>query len=172
MLSSVNKRTYAFFHAVILLLRATLRRTIAAPTATLALIFALCIPITLAVIVPSYANAAGIRILANQMERQTRQTQRPALALLFRAVRGTKPLPWRTIRAGDALMTQNAGAFLQIPIASLTRHIRTIPYALMAVQGTDGGVALGTAPSLNRPAQADGILASFRTIDPDSQGSQ
>ena len=146
MSSSVNKRTYAFFQAVILLLRATLRRTIAAPTATLALIFALCIPITLAVIVPSYANAAGIRILANQIERQTRQTQRPALALLFRAVRGTKPIPWRTIRAGDALMTENAGAFLQIPIASLTRHIRTIPYALMSVQGTEGGVALGTAP--------------------------
>lgn len=146
MSSSVNKRTIAFLNAVILLLRATWRRTIAAPTATLALIFALCIPITLAVIVPSYANAAGIRILANQIERQTRQTQRPALALLFRAVRGTKPIPWRTIRAGDALMTNNAGAFLQIPIASLTRHIRTIPYAMMAVQGNNNGTALGTAP--------------------------
>jgi putative ABC transport system permease protein len=146
MSSSGNNRTFAFFNAVVLLLRATLRRTIAAPTATLALIFALCIPITLAVIVPSYANAAGIRILANQIERQTRQTQRPALALLFRAVRGTKPIPWRTIRAGDALMTENAGAFLQIPIASLTRHIRTIPYGVMAVEGDNGGAALGTAP--------------------------
>ena len=146
MSSLVNSKIYAFTHAVGLLLRATVRRTVASPTATLALIFALCIPITLGIIVPSYANAAGTRILNSQIERQTLQTQRPALGLLFRSVRGTKPIAWRSVSAGDALMTQNAAAYLQIPIASLTRHIRTIPYGFMSVQGNANGTPLGTAP--------------------------
>jgi putative ABC transport system permease protein len=146
MSSLVNSRIYAFVCAIGLLLRATFRRTIASPMATLALIFALCIPITLGIIVPSYANAAGTRILNNQIALQTRQTQRPALALLFRAVRGSKPLSWRSVIAGDALMTQNAASYLQIPIASLTRHIRTVPYPLMSVIGNAAGVPLGNAP--------------------------
>ena len=161
MSSLVNSRVSAFLHALGLLLRATYRRTVAAPTATLALLFALCIPITLGIIVPSYAHAAGIRILDTQIERQTRQTQRPALALLFRSVRSNKPLAWRSIIAGDSLMTQNAGAFLQIPIASLTRHIRTIPLPLMAIQGNSAGVPVGTIPL----ASLEGVDNLLQIVD-------
>lgn len=146
MSSSGSSRYRGFLLALRLLLTATARRTRATPTATIAVIVALCIPISLAVIVPSYANAAGVRILATQIERQERQTQRPALALLFRAVRGTKPLAWRAIQAGDSLIQQNAAAFLQIPIARMTRHIRTIPLPVFATTGATDGQPLATLP--------------------------
>ena len=136
----------ARWHAVRLLLTATWRRTIHAPAATVALLIALTLPLTLGLLVPSYADAAGLRILNDQLASQARQTQRPAMSLLFRHVRGSKATPWRTILAADNLVAQNAAQFLGIPLQRITRHIRTIPLQIMLVDGQTAGIPLGTAP--------------------------
>lgn len=133
------------WHALRLLLTATWRRTIQAPAATIALLVALALPLTLGLLVPSYADAAGLRILNDQLTNQTRQTQRPAMSLLFRHVRSNKATPWRTILAADNLIAQNAPQFIGIPLQRLTRHIRTIPLQMMLVDGQSAGVPLGTA---------------------------
>ena len=135
----------ARWHAVRLLLTATWRRTIQAPAAMLALLVALTLPLTLGLLVPSYADAAGLRILNDQLASQARQTQRPAMSLLFRHVRGSKATPWRTILAADNLVAQNAPQFLGIPIQRVTRHIRTIPFQIMLVDGQSDGIPLGNA---------------------------
>ena len=90
MSSLVNKSISAPWHAIRLLLLAAWRRSVVAPAANLALLAALTIPLALAITVPTYADAAGLRILNDELARQTRQTQRPALALLFRHVRSNK----------------------------------------------------------------------------------
>ena len=136
----------ARWQAAQLLLTATWRRTIQAPAATVALLIALTLPLTLGLLVPSYADAAGLRILNDQLASQARQTQRPAMSLLFRHVRGSKATPWRTILAADSLVSQNAAQFLGIPIQRITRHIRTIPLQIMLVDGQTAGIPLGTAP--------------------------
>ncbi|MCX6016850.1 MAG: ABC transporter permease [Chloroflexales bacterium] len=134
------------WHAVRLLLTATWRRTLIAPAATIALIVALLFPLTLGLLVPSYADAAGLRILNEQLAKQARQTQRPAMSLLFRHVRGNKATPWKTIFAADNLVAQNAAQFLAIPLQRITRHIRTVPLQIMLVNGLAAGIPLGTAP--------------------------
>jgi putative ABC transport system permease protein len=116
-----------------------------APAANLALLAALTIPLALAITVPTYADAAGLRILNDELARQTRQTQRPALALLFRHVRSNKAVPWRTIIAADNLMSNNASTFLGLPLANQTRHIRTTQMRILSVQGQGDGTLLGNA---------------------------
>lgn len=135
----------ARWHAVRLLLTATWRRTTQAPAATVALLLALTLPLTLGLLVPSYADAAGLRILNDQLASQARQTQRPALSLLFRHVRGSSATPWRTILAADNLVAQNATQFLALPMQRITRHIRTVPFQIMLIAGQNAGIPLGNA---------------------------
>ena len=145
MSSLVNKSISAPWHAIRLLLLAAWRRSVVAPAANLALLAALTIPLALAITVPTYADAAGLRILNDELARQTRQTQRPALALLFRHVRSNKAVPWRTIIAADNLMSNNASTFLGLPLANQTRHIRTTQMRILSVQGQGDGTLLGNA---------------------------
>lgn len=140
-----NKSLKAPWHAIRLLLLATWRRTIIAPAANIALLAALTIPLALSITVPTYADAAGLRILNDELARQTRQSQRPALALLFRHVRGGQPVPWKTIIAADNLMANSASAFLGLPLTNQTRHIRTTQMRLLSVDGQSGGAVLGSA---------------------------
>lgn len=140
-----NKSFSAQWHAIRLLLLATWRRSIVAPAANVALLAALTIPLALSITVPTYADAAGLRILNDELSRQTRQSQRPALALLFRYVRSGKAVPWRTISAADNLMANSASAFLGLPLTNQTRHIRTTQMKLLSIQGKAGGTVLGNA---------------------------
>jgi putative ABC transport system permease protein len=141
----VNKSLSAPWHAIRLLLLAAWRRSVVAPAANVALLAALTIPLALSITVPTYADAAGLRILNDELARQTRQTQRPALALLFRHVRSSKAVPWRTIIAADNLMANSASTFLGLPLANQTRHIRTTQMRLLSVQGQGSGTILGNA---------------------------
>lgn len=145
MSSLVNKSMSAPWHAIRLLLLAAWRRSVVAPAANMALLAALTIPLALSITVPTYADAAGLRILNDELARQTRQTQRPALALLFRHVRSGKAVPWRTITAADNLMANSASTFLGLPLTNQTRHIRTTQMRLLSVQGQTDGTLLGNA---------------------------
>ncbi len=140
-----NKSISAPWQAIRLLLLAAWRRSVVAPAANIALLAALTIPLALSITVPTYADAAGLRILNDELARQTRQTQRPALALLFRHVRSGKAVPWRTITAADSLMANSASAFLGLPLTNQTRHIRTTQMRLLSVQGQGAGTLLGNA---------------------------
>lgn len=129
-----------------LLLTAIWRRTLTNPLPVIALLFALVLPLTLGLTVPSYADAAGVRILNQELTAQSRKTQRPAMALLYRYVKSNKIVPWRTIIGADTLITQTAPQYLQYPIARITSHIRTIPLRVMLVSGSQNGIPLDNAP--------------------------
>lgn len=133
------------WHAARLILTAVWRRTRTNPAPTIALLVALVLPLMLGLTVPSYADAVGIRILNQELAAQSRTTQRPALALLFRYVRANKAVAWRTILSADALVSQNAASYLQFPIARITRHIRTTPLKVMLVVGNDDGIPMDNA---------------------------
>lgn len=134
------------WYAARLLLTAVWRRTRANPAATLALLGALVLPLTLGLTVPSYADAVGVRILNQELNAQSRITDRPALALMYRYVRANKAVAWNTILGADALVNQSAAQFLQFPIARITSHIRTVPLRAMLVTGSDKGTPLNPAP--------------------------
>ncbi|MFM7677293.1 MAG: FtsX-like permease family protein [Roseiflexaceae bacterium] len=133
------------WHAARLILTAVWRRTRTNSAPTIALLVALVLPLMLGLTVPSYADAVGIRILNQELAAQSRTTQRPALALLYRYVRANKAVAWRTILSADALVSQNAAGFLQFPIARITRHIRTTPLNVMLVAGNDNGIPMDNA---------------------------
>jgi len=133
------------WHAAGLILTAVWRRTRTNPAPTIALLVALVLPLMLGLTVPSYADAVGIRILNQELAAQSRTTQRPALALLYRYVRANKAVAWRTILSADALVSQNAASYLQFPIARITRHIRTTPLKVMLVAGNDDGIPMDNA---------------------------
>ncbi len=134
------------WHAARLFLTAVWRRTWLNPAPTIALLFALVLPLVLGLTVPSYADAVGIRVLNDELAAQSRTTQRPALALMYRYVRANKTVPWRTILGADTLVSQNASAYLQFPIERITRHIRTVPMRVMLVTGSEAGINLENAP--------------------------
>jgi putative ABC transport system permease protein len=134
------------WHAARLILTAVWRRTRTNPAPTVALLMALVLPLMLGLTVPSYADAVGIRILNQELAAQSRASQRPALALLYRYVKSNKAVAWRTILGADALVSQNAASYLQFPIARITRHIRTTPLKVMLVTGNDDGIPMDNTP--------------------------
>lgn len=114
------------------LIAIALRRLRAQAGLALSALAALIVGVALTVSVAVYADAAGLRLLREELTRQQAQSGRPALALLARYLDSAGgPLPWEQVAAADALMTAGAAEQLALPLSGQARHARspTLPVA-------------------------------------------
>lgn len=87
---------------------------------------ALLAAVALSVCIPVYAEAASLRLLNSQLERQEQQTNRSAFALLFRYIGSqNEPLEWERVQAADDFIRGPGLERLDLPLDGLARHART-----------------------------------------------
>lgn len=96
---------------------------------------ALLAAVALSVCIPVYAEAASLRLLNSQLERQEQQTNRSAFALLFRYIGSQNdPLEWERVQAADDFIRGPGLERLDLPLDGLARHARTAQLRLFLPQ--------------------------------------
>lgn len=93
---------------------------------------ALTMAVALAVAIPVYAEAAGLRLLREALERQEQRSGRPAFALLIRYLGSWgEPLDWERVAPADGLVGE-ALEHVGLPVERVARHVRTAAMPLAA----------------------------------------
>jgi len=93
---------------------------------------ALVAAVALAVSIPIYSEGASLRLLKSTLEKQERQTNRSAFALLFRYLSSSKgSLEWERVKPVDDFLSGPGLARLELPLQGLARHVRTDPLRML-----------------------------------------
>src|SRR5689334_17119818 len=117
---------------ILSVLTTALKRLRANSGLALCALIALLAAVALSVSIPVYAEGASLRLLQSTLEKQERQTNRSAFALLFRYLASSKgPLEWERVKPVDDFISANGLARLQLPIQGLARHVRTDPLRML-----------------------------------------
>jgi len=95
-------------------------------------IVALLAAVALSVSIPIYSEGASLRLLKSTLEKQERQTNRSAFALLFRYLSSSKgSLEWERVKPANDFLSGPGLARLQLPLQGLARHVRTDPLRML-----------------------------------------
>lgn len=91
---------------------------------------ALTIAVALAVAMPVYAEAASLRLLREELERQEARSGRPAFAMLIRYLAASAgALDWEQVAPADKIIAPALDR-VGLPVVGYVRHARTGPLAL------------------------------------------
>jgi putative ABC transport system permease protein len=163
---------------VLAVFTAAQRRLRANATLALCALIALLAAVALSVSIPVYAEAASLRLLKSELERQEEQENRSAFALLFRYIGSQNdPIEWERVAPADTFIQGPGLDQLQLPLNGLARHVRTGQLRLFLPQsagaqnasltnvtlgfltGMDGQIQIvdGTAPRLSTEASANAL---------------
>src|SRR5690349_8477797 len=113
-------------------LTTALRRLRANIGLALCALVALIAAVALAVSIPIYSEGASLRLLKSTLEKQERQSNRPAFALLFRYLGSSKGAQeWERVKPVDELLSGVGLARLELPLQGLARHVRTDPLRML-----------------------------------------
>lgn len=120
-----------------------LRRLWANRGIALCALLAVLVAVALTISVPVYAEAAQVRLLQNELERQEQQTGRSPFALLFRYVAAWNgPVTWERAQLVDSYLQGPGLDFLGLPVEGLGRHARTPDMQLvLPASGADQSAA-------------------------------
>ena len=92
--------------------------------------------VALASAIPSYAEAANLRLLRDEIRQQEERAGRSPFALLFRYVGAwNTPLEWERVAPADDYLRREGIPGLDLPINSFARHVRTAPLRLFLASG-------------------------------------
>lgn len=118
---------------IIAVLTTALKRLRANASLALCALIALVAAVALSVSIPVYAEAASLRVLRTELEKQEQQSNRSAFALLFRYfVSGSnRPLEWERVKPADDFIRQQGVQQLGLPLKSISRYARTDPLRLL-----------------------------------------
>src|SRR6266540_2454421 len=95
-------------------------------------IVALLAAVALSVSIPIYTEGASLRLLKSTLEKQERQTNCSAFALLFRYLSSSKgSLEWERVKPAHDFLSGPGLARLQLPLQGLARHVRTDPLRML-----------------------------------------
>lgn len=117
--------------------------------------------VALASAIPTYAEAANLRLLRDEIRQQEERTGRSPFALLFRYVGAwNTPLEWERVAPADDYLRREGIPGLDLPIDSFARHARTAPLRLFLASGGET-IFLKNAPL----GFISGLDDRFRIID-------
>src|SRR6266542_2715315 len=93
-------------------------------------IVALLAAVALSVSIPIYSEGASLRLLKSTLEKQERQTNRSAFALLFRYLSSSKgSLEWERVKPANDFLS--GPGLARLPLPGLARHVRTDPLRML-----------------------------------------
>jgi putative ABC transport system permease protein len=142
-------------------LTAALKRLRANLALTLCAWLAAVTAVALASAIPTYAEAANLRLLRDEIRQQEERAGRSPFALLFRYVGAwNTPLEWERVAPADDYLRREGIPGLDLPIDSFARHARTAPLRLFLASGGET-VFLKNAPL----GFISGLDDRFRIVD-------
>lgn len=123
---------------------------------------ALTLAVTVAALVPFYAEAASLRLLERELAQAEQRSGRSPFALLIRFLGANSgPQPWARVAPVDDLISGPGLPFLGLPIDGFARHGRSTPFPLVLAPPGAAPQALGSATL----GFLDGMDASLRLVD-------
>src|SRR6266542_3047064 len=124
-------------------------------------IVALLAAVALSVSIPIYSEGASLRLLKSTLEKQERQTNRSAFALLFRYLSSSKgSLEWERVKPANDFLSGPGLARMQLPPSSGASNPFLKNVTLGFIAGMDQQIRLvdGVAPKPSSAAIKPGSL--------------
>lgn len=123
---------------------------------------ALTLAVTVAALVPFYAEAASLRLLERELAEAEQRSGRSPFALLIRFLgANSDPQRWARVAPVDDLIRGPGLPFLGLPIDGFARHGRSTPFPLVLAPPGVAPQALGSATL----GFLDGMEASLLLVD-------